>query len=176
MARDHNGMMPTNNGLKTSIKDVDVDGWEHGQVDDPLGYASLRADGPPKVLTEDQIRAYDEDGYVYDEKWGCCAGRVMPEEQALGVGEKIKEMELRLGKGVNGFGPMHLTQRWWHDIVTAPAILDAVEDHDDEHEMESEDPIMKHGLVQKGNQLHQGKLRHVCAVVGDLHQASFCLS
>ena len=128
MARDHNGMMPTNNGLKTSIKDVDVDGWEHGQVDDPLGYASLRADGPPKVLTEDQIRSYDEDGYVYDEEWGCCAGRVMPEEQALGVGEKIKEMELRLGKGVNGFGPMHLTQRWWHDIVTAPAILDAVED------------------------------------------------
>jgi hypothetical protein len=37
-------------------------------------------------------------------------------------------MELRLGKGVNGFGPMHLTQRWWYDIVTNPSLLDAVED------------------------------------------------
>ena len=122
--------LPTNNGIVTRIKEVEAapDGWQHGMVDDPLGYVGLRADGPPKVLTQEQVEAYDQDGYVHDPQWGCCAGRVMSEEDALGVGEKIKKMELRLGKSVNNFGPMHLTQKWWHDIVTNSDLLDAVED------------------------------------------------
>ena len=120
--------LPTNNGLVTRIREVEVDDWEHGMVDDPLGYVALRAEGPPKALTPAQIERYDADGYVHDPRWGCRAGSVMSEPEALGVGEKIKEMELRLGKGVNGFGPMHLTQKWWHDIVTNEQLLDAVED------------------------------------------------
>eukprot|EP01052_Picozoa_sp_SAG31_P059644 SAG31_NODE_18917_length_618_cov_0.980732_1_plen_32_part_10 len=30
-------MFETNQGLKTQIKQLDVDGWTHGTVDDPLG-------------------------------------------------------------------------------------------------------------------------------------------
>ena len=125
--RDHNGMVPTNNGQRTQMKDVDVEGWQHGMVDDPLGYITLRQD-EPKVLTPAQVQSYDEVGFVHDERWGCCAGRVMSQEDALSVAERIKAMETRLGKSVNSFGPMHLTQKWWHEIVTAPALLDAVED------------------------------------------------
>jgi hypothetical protein len=36
------GLVPTNGGTKTEIKRVEVDGWDHGMVDDPLGYVVLR--------------------------------------------------------------------------------------------------------------------------------------
>ena len=67
--------VPTNNGLLTRIKEVEVDGWEHGMVDDPLGYVGLRGTGPPKALTKEQVERYDADGYVHDPRWGCRAGR-----------------------------------------------------------------------------------------------------
>ena len=52
----------------------------------------------------------------------------MPPAEALALGDKIQEMEVRLEQGVNSFGSMHLTRRWWYDIVTNPSLLDAVED------------------------------------------------
>ena len=83
---------------------------------------------PPRALTPAQIKSYDEEGYVWDAEAGCRAGCVMSEEQALGVAEHIKSLEVRLGKGANAFGPMHLTRKWYHDIVTAKPLLDAVQD------------------------------------------------
>ena len=50
---------------------------EHGAVDDPLGYVALRTPAPPKALTPDQIKSYDEVGYVHTPEWGCRAGSVV---------------------------------------------------------------------------------------------------
>ena len=53
--------LPTNNGLVTRIREVEVDDWEHGMVDDPLGYVALRApDGllaPPAATGGAAVRA-----------------------------------------------------------------------------------------------------------------------
>ena len=99
--------LPTNNGGITAIKKVEVEGWQHGMVDDPLGYVKLRQ-GSPKALTTEQIKSYDKIGYVWDESWGCAAGRVMSEDDAYALADRVKRMEIRLGKSVADFGAMHL--------------------------------------------------------------------
>jgi hypothetical protein len=52
----------------------------------------------------------------------------MDEAAAAEVQRTLEGMEKRLGRTANSFGPLHLTQRWAHALVTSPAILDRVED------------------------------------------------
>lgn len=77
----------------------------------------------PKRLTEQQIAQYRRDGFV-------SPVRVMSEDEAVGLREKLENFERLQGK------PIHGTQKtkcsllfpWAYDLFTSDAVLDAVED------------------------------------------------
>lgn len=77
----------------------------------------------PKRLTELQVDQYKRDGFV-------SPVRVMPEEEAIAMREKLEAFETAQGK------PIHGTQKtkcsllfpWAHELFTSDAVLDAVED------------------------------------------------
>ena len=77
----------------------------------------------PKLLTDDQIAAYQRDGYLFPV-------RVMAEAEAVECRRKLEAMEAKTGGALSGalrFKP-HLLLTWLDDLVRHPVILDAVED------------------------------------------------
>ena len=77
----------------------------------------------PKRLTEEQVEQYERDGFV-------SPVRVISEDAAVALRQKIESFEAAQGK------PIHGTQRtkcsllfpWVYDLFTSDAVLDAVED------------------------------------------------
>lgn len=75
-----------------------------------------------KLLTESQVRAYHEDGYVFPI-------RALPEEEMAGLRARLEALEAReggLSRRTNQ--KIHLLVPWLNDLVRHPRILDAVED------------------------------------------------
>ncbi len=75
-----------------------------------------------KRLSDEQIAAYDRDGFVFPV-------RIMPEEDARTFGNRILENEAagKL-KARGGETKFYLRFPWVHELATHPNILDAVED------------------------------------------------
>ncbi len=74
-----------------------------------------------KTLTEDQVRAYRENGYHFPV-------RVMSPDDAQGYRAKLEGFESGHGlKGVR-MQKLYLLLAWMNDVVRNPRILDAVED------------------------------------------------
>jgi non-heme Fe2+,alpha-ketoglutarate-dependent halogenase len=77
----------------------------------------------PKRLTDEQVEQYRRDGYV-------SPVRVMAEDEAAAIRQKIEAFEAAQGKSLHG------TQRtkcsllfpWVYELFTSDAVLDAVED------------------------------------------------
>lgn len=76
-----------------------------------------------KALTEEQIRAYQEDGFHFPV-------RVMSPEEALGYRAKLEAFEAENAGGRKGarMQKLYLLLAWMNDLVRNPQILDAVED------------------------------------------------
>ena len=87
---------------------------------DPMGYTALRKPGPPSALSLEQVRQYDDDGYVFPL-------RAYSAAEAAGLRGHVESMEADRGQSMNGFGPLHLTKTFQRDIVCNPVILDAVQ-------------------------------------------------
>ncbi len=77
----------------------------------------------PKALTQEQIAAYERDGYV--------AGiQVMPPVEALDIRRRVEAFETQTGKqaGRTLRVKSHLILPWVLEIARDPRILDVVED------------------------------------------------
>lgn len=77
----------------------------------------------PKLLTEAQIAAYRDHGYVFPI-------RVIPEEEIAGLRARLQALEEREGGKLSRRTnqKIHLLVPWLNELVRHPRILDAVED------------------------------------------------
>jgi non-heme Fe2+,alpha-ketoglutarate-dependent halogenase len=77
----------------------------------------------PKLLTDQQIEQFRAEGFV-------SPVRVMSEEDALSIRQKIEKFEADQGKKLHGLQitKCALLFPWIYDLVNRPSLLDAVED------------------------------------------------
>jgi len=77
----------------------------------------------PKLLTDDQIVQYREEGFV-------SPIRVMSEDEATAIRQKVEKFEAAQGRSLYGLQTTKcaLLFPWIYDIVSRPNLLDAVED------------------------------------------------
>lgn len=76
-----------------------------------------------KILSDSEIRAYEEDGFHFPV-------RVLSPEQAAALRAKVEAFEADRTRGTNGtrMQKLYLLLTWMNEIVRNPKILDAVED------------------------------------------------
>ncbi len=77
----------------------------------------------PKVLTKDQIKQYQEDGFVFPI-------RVISEDEALAIAEKIKDAERRYPDEIHAENRnnLHLSFKFLDELVHNKIVVDAMED------------------------------------------------
>ena len=77
----------------------------------------------PKLLTDQQVEQFRDEGFV-------SPVRIMSEEDAIAIRQKVEEFEVGQGKKLHGLQVTKcgLLFPWIFDLVSRPSLLDAVED------------------------------------------------